>query len=135
MIKFCIDKSSFLKSDRSNRVVFFRYTVNGIIRTLTTILIFNICLLCFNYIHSHIFSIIISAYLSSYLNIKFVFLEDFNKKRLIYQFIVSLIYLIASSFLLYILVLLGIDPRIAEIATIGMLFIPFFFLSKIVLYK
>lgn len=119
-----------LKENKKNILMIFKYGLNGVFRTFITVITFNIFLFNFNYIASHILSVIISTYLSSAINIRFVFLERLTRRKMIYQFLVSIFYLIVSSCLLYFAVLLGLEPKIAEIIIIGLLFLPFYFISR-----
>lgn len=122
-----------LGEDKKSSLMMFKYALNGAFRTFITVIIFNICLFSLNYITSHILSVVISIYLSSAINIRFVFLQKLTKRRMIYQFLVSILYLLVSSCFLYITVLFGIDPKIAELIIVGLLFLPFYFISRKVL--
>lgn len=106
------------------------YGLNGLIRSLLVIGLYNILLTKINYIYSNVYSILIVSIFSSVVNITFVFKGKLTIKLLSIQLFLILKYMLMSSLLLMFLVNIGILPKIAQIISVVLLFPIWFILTK-----
>ena len=119
---------------------FYRFLLVGFINTMTSYIIYSLCLLLMNYMYSYFLSLLICLFLSSYLNVKFVF-KIKSKRLTILPFFVIFISqgLIGAKLLQYWVESLFIPEIIAPLLNIifltPLVFSLSSFISKYFFYK
>ncbi len=106
------------------------YGLNGLARSLMIVMVYNMLLGKINYLYSNAISVILISVVSSIVNIKFVFRGKLSTKLLLIQLVLILKYMLISSFILALIVQLGISPRFGQLISIALLFPIWFLLTR-----
>ena len=115
----------------------FRFVLTGLFNTITTYAIYLI-LNYFDiyYLLSYFFAFLTALIITTFLNIRFTFLNEFNFKKISIYGIYYTCYWFLSSFLIALQVeFLNINETYAPLLTLLILIIPHFLISKKIITK
>ena len=109
----------------------FKYFLGGLTNTITSYFVYCFFLIFFNYIISYFLSLIISIFYIYQINIKFVFKIELNKRRSYFFFLIYVVQILSSIFLLdFWIKIMGINELLAPILNIVIISPLFFFISN-----